>query len=382
MEVEKPAVPVDDEKPLDEAGLFKKMPDKNTQFIFGIAVLAIIILITWGIFYYFYATALTSQCKAMQVSAPNSVIASINPNTTTGRLKDYHILTAYNCCSIGNTSNAFVSTCALNSVLQQGARCLDMELYSDQNGLPIVATRSYSNTNIHTKETFNSVPFSSVMSMIVQTAFSSTSVPNSKDPVILHLRFASQNTQMYQNLANTFQQYDSLFLGSEYSYDNNGRNFGDTPVVNLMNKIVVVADQTNLTMWKEVPQLMEYVNMVSGGIHMRCLSYYNVLNTPDLPELQLYNCMCMTLVMPYQGANPSGPICREAGCHFVAMQFQFKTDSNMQECMSFFNQNGCAFAMKTNCPEMDITIADASAQNALVSYQTREVSGNSYSFQI
>jgi hypothetical protein len=66
----------------------------------------------------------------------------------------------------------------------------------------------------------------------------------------------------------------------------------------------------------------------------------------------------------------------------VAMQFQQTTDANLLACKQFFNQNGYAFALKTNCPEMDITIPDPTPQSALVSYQTREVSGNTYSFKI
>ena len=359
----------------------------NTESIaWGFVILSIglaIFLIVWFIL---HQNGVTYECNAMQVSTPNYILSSINPGNNSNfqnPLKQYYILTAFNCCSIGSLQNDFVSTCALTSILKQGVRCLDMEIFSIDN-LPVVATTGPSNTNINTKETYNSVPFSSVMSLITQNAFSSTNVPNPTDPLFLHLRFSSQNTQMFQALANTFTQYDSLLLGSNYSYDNHGGNFGDTILSDLQNKIVIFAEQTN-SAFQDCPQLVEYINMVSNGIHMRCLNYYDVINTPDLPELQLYNCANMSIVLPDQqsnSVNPSGPICREAGCHFIAMQFQQTTDTNLQECISFFNQNGYAFALKQNCPQLDITIADPSAQTELVSYQTREVSGNSYSFQI
>lgn len=358
---------------------------KPTNYAIGFIIMVIFLIIFAIIWFILHSNGLTYECNSMQISTPNNILSPINPgNNTTfqNKLKNYYILTAYNCCSIGSLQNDFVSTCALTSILMQGVRCLDMEIYSINNQ-PVVATKGAFNTNIATKETYNSVPFSSVMTVISQNAFSSANVPNSTDPLFLHLRFSSQNTQMFQNLANTFQQYDSLLLGSNYSYANNGQNFGDTNLSELQNKIVVFADQSNSS-FLDVPQLLEYVNMVSNGLYMRCLNYYDVLNTPDLPELQLYNCINMTIVLPDQqsnSVNPNPSVCMEAGCHFVAMQFQQINDPNLQQCIAFFNQNGYAFALK-DCPETDITIPDAIPQTELVSYQTREVSGNSYSFQI
>ena len=45
-------------------------------------------------------------------------------------LQDYYIKTAYNCCSGGSYKNDYVDTDILKSVLKQGVRCLDFEIYS------------------------------------------------------------------------------------------------------------------------------------------------------------------------------------------------------------------------------------------------------------
>lgn len=369
----------------DKIPKFSDVPENSIAW--GFLALSIICAITFLVWFILHQQGLTSECNNMQQNSLNNILSSINPTANPvydGPLKNFFVLTAFNCCSVGALQNDFVSTCALTSILKQGVRCLDMEVFSINNE-PVVATNGpTSNTNLYTKETYNSVPFSSVMSLISQNAFSSTNVPNPSDPLILHLRFSSQNTAMYQNLANIFRQYDSLFLGTQYSFDNQGENFGDVLLSSLMNKISLIVMNTN-SAFMDVPQFLEYVNMFSNGPNMRCLNYYDVINTPDLPELQLYNCANMSIVLPDQQSNvynPNSSICQEAGCQMVAMQFQQPSDSNLQAYIQFFNQNGTAFALKTNCPELSISIPDAIPQNPLVSYETRDVSGSNYSFQI
>ena len=60
------------------------------------------------------------------------LIRTINPTTEqfSHSLRDYYIKTAYNACCAGTFKNNFVNLCALKNCIKQGARCLDLEVYS------------------------------------------------------------------------------------------------------------------------------------------------------------------------------------------------------------------------------------------------------------
>jgi hypothetical protein len=183
----------------------------------GIVILIILVIV---IIYIIYLTRLVnSECNAMNNLYPkvDGSIRSINSSDTNcrGKLFDYYIKTAYNACSGGSYKNDFVDVCNLKAVLKQGVRCLDFEIYSINNN-PVVATSTTGSYYI--KETFNSLNFSNVMDTIKNYAFANGTCPNPNDPIILHLRFMSNNQQMYSNLANIFKSYDSCSIYSFLSY--------------------------------------------------------------------------------------------------------------------------------------------------------------------
>jgi hypothetical protein len=59
----------------------------------------------------------------------NKFVRPVNRDAS-GCLNDYYIKSAYNACSGGNYKNGFVNICNLKSVLKQGVRGLDFEIYS------------------------------------------------------------------------------------------------------------------------------------------------------------------------------------------------------------------------------------------------------------
>ena len=197
----------------------------------------------------------------------NGKIRSINPNDSdcSGNLFDYYINTAYNCCNGGSYKNDFVNICNLKNILKQGVRGLDFEVYSIDNQ-PVVATSTID--NIFIKETYNYVLFTDVMNVIENYAFSGSTSPNYNDPIIIHIRFMSNNQEMYKNLATIFKSYESRMLGKEYSYENYGNNLGSVELIKLMNKIILIVDRSNTT-FLENKQFLEYVNMTSNSVFMR-----------------------------------------------------------------------------------------------------------------
>ena len=197
-----------------------------------IIVMTILVVILFLLYIYYLSNLMSKECSTMEkkYGTVNGKIKSINPNDPKCgyTLKDYYIKTAYNCCSGGSYKNDFVNTCNLKNVLKQGVRCLDFEIYSINNK-PVVA--SSTNSSFYIKETFNNVPFSDVMNIVVNYAFSGGTSPNPNDPILFHLRIKSNNLEMYKNLAKLFKEYRKFFLDPAYSYEYGGKNIGDMKLI-------------------------------------------------------------------------------------------------------------------------------------------------------
>lgn len=360
------------------------------NFVSLLLFILILTIIVGSLLYYFYMRNLVNkECSNMDnlYSALNTKIHSLNPSHSQCKynLRDYYIKTAFNCCSAGSYKNDFVSICALKDILRQGVRGLDFEIYS-VGDKPVVATSTV--PSYYVKETYNYVDFADVMTIVSGYAFNTSTAPNPQDPIIFHMRFMSNNQKMFDNLKTIFEHYDSLFLSSEFSFEDekNGvkQNMGTTPVLNLNGKIVVIADNTNKA-FSTNPGFYEYVNLTSNSVFMRALNYYDVKNTPDLVELQNYNKQNMTISMPDVSSTPTNPnaiICRETGCQMIAMCYQVN-DVYLQENNQFFDTTGYAFVLK---PEhlryVEVTIPAPIPPNPALSYQTRTVSSDYYSFNI
>jgi hypothetical protein len=360
------------------------MYNMNEEFVSYFILALILIIVISYISYMIYLNSLESkECNYLSMLYPSidGNIRSISPSNSdcSGNLYDYYIKTAFNACSGGSYQNDYVDVCVLKSILKQGVRCLDFEIFNINNQ-PVVSS---STTNDYfVKETFNSVNFSEVMSTISNYAFSGGTAPNPTDPLIIHLRVKSNEQAMYTNLANIFKSYDNIMLGKKYSYENYGKNIASQPLTSFMNKIILIVDKSN-NAYLENKDFMEYVNLTSNSVFMRALSYYDVKNSPDINELEQFNQRCMTIVYPDVGVNPSNPsgaLCRAAGCQMVAMRYQF-VDNYLEENAIFFDEGGYAFVLKpANLRYTPVTIPSPTPQNPAYSYQTRNASSDYYNF--
>jgi hypothetical protein len=93
----------------------------------------------------------------------------------------------------------------------------------------------------------------------------------------------------------------------------------------------------------------------------------------------------MTIVLPDSGTNPmnpSGIICREAGCQMVAMRYQYVDSANfLEENTLFFKEAGYAFALKPeNLRYHEVTIPDPHPPNINYAYDTRNAATEYYNF--
>jgi len=360
--------------------------DTKEQFIsYAILAFTLILIAITLIYIIFKRGQKERQCSNMNslYSTNNGEIRPINENDENCKYNfyDYYIKTAYNACSGGTYSNGFVDVCNLKAIIRNGTRGYDFAIYSI-NDEPVVATST--TKNFYVKETFNYVTFADVMKTINDYAFAAGSSPNYTDPVVLHLRFMSNNQTMYTNLAKIIESYTDIMLGKDYSYEYHNQNLGTVPLLNFMNKVVLIVDRSN-TAYLENEKLAEYVNMTSGSVFMRLYDYYGVKNNPDINELQDYNRTGMSIVLPDEGSNPpnpSGALCREAGCQLVAMRYQYE-DSFLIENNSFFDNCTYAFCLK---PErlryIPVTIPEPTPQKEEYSYATRSVSTDYYSYNL
>lgn len=364
--------------------IIRKIKNLDENFIAFMVFIFIVIIIICMIIYIIYLSRLvSSECTYMSnlYGSLNKYLKSINSSNPdfSEKLCDYYIKTAYNCCSGGSYKNDFVDICNLKSVLKQGVRCLDFEIYSIGDK-PVVATSTID--DFYVKETFNSVFFKEVMKTLKNYAFSNSTAPNPTDPIILHLRIMSNNQKMYSNLAHIFKSYENFLLGKDYSFENYGKNIGSSPILSLLGKIVVVVDRNN-TAFLENKEFMEFVNMTSNSIFMRALTYYDVEYSPDITELQEYNKLNMSIVLPNKGPNPDNPntiVSRETGSQMVAMRYQ-NVDNYLEENIAFFDNYGYAFRLKpANLRYQPVTIPDPIPQNPDLSYKTRTVETEYYKF--
>jgi hypothetical protein len=348
-----------------------------------IMAFTLIILIIFICYMIYLSRLENATCDYMNTLYP-SVAGNLRPINSSdpdcsGNLFDYYIKTAYNACSGSNYKNDFVNICNLKAIIKQGVRCLDFEIYS-VNDQPVVATSTID--NYHVKETFNSVNFGTVMDTIRNYAFSGGTCPNPTDPILIHLRFKSSNQNMYSKLTDIFKSNTDIMLGPSYSYESEGKNLGNIPLLSLQNKVILIVDRTN-TAFLENQDLLEFINLTSNSIFMREYDYYNIKNNPDINELTDFNRRGITIVTPDNGvspANPSGMVCRASGCQMVALRYQL-VDNNLMENALFFDRAGYAFALKpADLRYQPVTVPSPTPQLPEYSYATRNASTDFYSF--
>ncbi len=359
-----------------------QLKDSTAVLLYTIMTLIIILI---AILAYFYYTGKRSKnCKSMDniYGDLNGKIKSIDSSDQFNyTFRDYYIKTAYNCCSGGNYKNDYVDLCIMKDLLKQGVRGLDFEIFSigDQ---PVIA--SSTSDNYYVKETFNYINFVDAMNVIRDYAFSTSTSPNSLDPIIVHLRIKSTNQTMYQNFAKLLENYDSILLSKDYDSEYYGKNFGDVEIKKLMGKVVIIVDRSNIS-FLETPEFYKFINMTSNSVFMRALHYYDIKYTPDMNELIDFNKQNITIGMPDKGTNPENPssiVMREMGCQLLGMRYQ-NMDANIEENNMFFDENGYAFVLKPeNLRYVPITIPLPPPQNPELSYATRTVQSDFYKFEI
>jgi len=309
-----------------------------------------------------------------EIKAFGSSAVANNPNVdvSTLPLRNFYIKTALNCCCLGEWKNNYVDVVALQSAIADGYRCLDFEIYSEDDK-PVVAASTKG--SYYYKETYNSIPFSDAMAAVSQIAFTVTKATNSTDPLFIHLRIKSNNANILPEIVSAINaQFGNKLLGPDYNYVYNGTNLGQVPMSALVGKVIIMADISNpLCVDKDLP-LFQLINFGSNSPFLHQLQYeMGVKNTPDMDELIDHNKKNMSIVFPdapFQ-ENVNFNVSKVFGCQFIGMMPQVK-DINLEICNKAFEDAGSAFILKP--PELcyqPVVIETPPPQNPALSFAGR-----------
>ena len=349
-----------------------------------ISIITFIFVIIMLLIIFSYIRLRGRNCNVMDsiYGSLNGKIRSIDNNEKFNyTFKDYYIKSAYNCCSGGNYKNDFVDLCIMKDLLKQGVRCLDFEIFSIDDQ-PVIATST--SDSFYIKETFNYIDFVNAMNVIRDYAFSTSTAPNSADPIIIHLRIKSTNQTMYQNFALLLENYNSILLGKEYDSEYQGQNFGDVELRKLMGKVVIIVEKNNSAVL-ECPEFYKFINMTSKSVFMRLYHYYEIRYPPSTEEMVNYNKQNMTIGIPDKGSDPENPsaiVMRELGCQLLTMRYS-ELDVNIEENNMFFDNNGYAFVLKPiHLRYIPETIPLPPPQNPELAFAERTVQSDFYKFNI
>lgn len=278
----------------------------------------------------------------------NKYIGSATNSSRKDLFRNFHYLTAYNCCSGRNYKNDWVNICALTKALDIGARCLDFEIYS-LNNEPIISTSTSDDFTV--KETYNFMAFNDAIQKI-KTHYNSKNKSNN-GPLILLFRIKSRNSVIYNKMATTlFENFyipndygNSRLLPYEYNYtfntDTSVRLY-TTELKVLKNKIIIaVYTEYDNFKFTELSQLTNIKVEKDTAKNPKAILYrYNDLVAKGKLNKQIINDSKskFIFVLPEStnsDKNMDALLPFSNGCQCIAMKLQFY-DNNLASYYNFF----------------------------------------------
>ena len=319
-----------------------------------------------------------------KLKALNRITNSAAGDISTMPLRNFYIKTALNCCCLGEWKNDYVDVIAVKSAIAQGYRCLDFEIYSE-NDKPVVAAST--KNSFYYKETYNSILFSDAMNAVAQNAFNNPAkTPNGTDPLFINLRIKSNNPKILPDIVAAINApFGGRLLGPDYNYVYNGNNLGQQPMSHFIEKVVIIADVSNpLCTDKDLP-LCQLINFGSTSPFLHQLQYeMGVKNTPDMDALIDHNKKNMSIVFPDPPfkENVNFNVASAFGCQFIGMMPQLK-DINLDIYNAAFDNAGSSFILKP--PELcyqQVVIETPPPQNPALSLAGRNYSTDYASWSV
>jgi len=290
--------------------------------------------------YWLYLSFTPSESKALASAKPNfaayekvTKLAPLGcPQTPAYRLCDFYTAASSYSVFPGAKIYDYVSDQIIPLVVKSGARMIELDVYDDASGKPVVGLK---NQNLGTDYAYNTVSFEACCVALANTAFNSVTSPVSSDPFILSLVFHTKNTNVLnacsEILKTTCRPY---LLDAEYGYQR--RNLVVEPVCNLQRKIVLVSgSEVKGTLMEEL------VNISWATSHLRRLTYTQASQPHDADELINHNRNHITMVVPDIGddlVNFNPQILFSYGCQWIMMNYG-SVDTAMENYIGEFQEN-------------------------------------------
>ena len=303
-----------------------------------IAPLAALAIVVIG--YFLYLSFEPSESKALSAATPNfaaytqvTKLAPLGcPQTPAYRLCDFYAAASSYSVFPGAKIYDYVSDQIIPLVIKSGARLVELDVYDDGSGTPVVGLK---NQKLGTDYAYNTVSFQACCVSIANTAFNSVTSPVSSDPFILSLVFHTNKTPVLNAGAEILKTTCSPYLlGVEYGYQR--RNVVVEPVCNLQRKIVLVSGGEVKGSLME-----ELINISWSTSHLRRLTYTQASQPHDHDELVNHNRNHITMVVPDIGddlVNFNPQILFSYGCQWIMMNYG-SVDSAMENYIGEFQEN-------------------------------------------
>jgi hypothetical protein len=290
--------------------------------------------------YWLYLSFTPSESKALAAAKPNfaayekvTKLAPLGcPQTPAYRLCDFYTAASSYSVFPGAKIYDYVSDQIIPLVVKSGARMIELDVYDDGSGKPVVGLK---NQNLGTDYAYNTVSFEACCVALANTAFNSVTSPVSSDPFILSLVFHTKNTTVLnacsEIIKTTCRPY---LLDAEYGYQR--RNLVVEPVCNLQRKIVLVSgSEVKGTLMEEL------INISWATSHLRRLTYTQASQPHDADELIDHNRSHITMVVPDIGddlVNFNPQILFSYGCQWIMMNYG-SVDTAMENYIGEFQEN-------------------------------------------
>jgi hypothetical protein len=290
--------------------------------------------------YWLYLSFTPSESKALAAAKPNfaayekvTKLAPLGcPQTPAYRLCDFYTAASSYSVFPGAKIYDYVSDQIIPLVVKSGARMIELDVYDDGSGKPVVGLK---NQNLGTDYAYNTVSFEACCVALANTAFNSVTSPVSSDPFMLSLVFHTKNTTVLnacsEIIKTTCRPY---LLDAEYGYQR--RNLVVEPVCNLQRKIVLVSgSEVKGTLMEEL------VNISWATSHLRRLTYTQASQPHDADELINHNRSHITMVVPDIGddlVNFNPQILFSYGCQWIMMNYG-SVDTAMENYIGEFQEN-------------------------------------------
>jgi hypothetical protein len=308
-----------------------------------------------------YEDPIVTQLHDNNLISPS--ISNVSNTTKNIPLKELCIKASYNSAYNGYDIVDNTTYDMIEYVLSRGCRFLDFELYYDSNTSStstidkvVVNYTADPTFTTFTNATPNEVTFSSVMLYINRNYSSGDFIPNKLDPLFIHLRIKSDNTDIYGTIADILYDSTNVLKDKQINgdttlsdlYDNNGNG----KIVILMDRSIRPDDVISNESTKG-NSLPTYINAFTGMSSWSIDTYSEIKNQKTTPpkitnndknETNVTNLRITLPDLEKNSANPTSPFnfIEKHGIQTIACRF-YKHDIFLDLYEDLFAEHQSAF---------------------------------------